>query len=142
MSSSQEKSYSEDNTSGLNHEGVDANIPVERLTATSIIGDAIENPIGEKLGKVNDLMINIQSGEIEYVVIEFGSFLGVGGKLFAVPLKELRPKPGTHIFIYNRDKKYLTKSPGFDKDHWPGTNDKYYEEVNLYYRLSSEAFVP
>lgn len=139
--SSQEKSYSEDNSTGANHEGVDANIPVERLTATSIIGDKIENPIGEKLGKVNDLMINIQSGEIEYVVIEFGSFLGVGGKLFAVPFRELKLKPDEHIFIYNREKEYLKKSPGFDKDHWPDTNDKYYEDVNLYYRLSSEAFV-
>ena len=32
------QSYEADNRSGINHEGASANRPVERLTATSIIG--------------------------------------------------------------------------------------------------------
>jgi hypothetical protein len=52
--SSQEKSYSEDKWTGANREGVNANIPVERLTTTSIIEDQVKNPIEEKFRKVND----------------------------------------------------------------------------------------
>jgi sporulation protein YlmC with PRC-barrel domain len=129
-----EKGYELDNSTGKNHEGEDANSPVQRLTATSIIGDPIENAEGENLGKIDDLMINLQTGEVEYVVIESGAILGVGGKLFAVPFKELRLNVDTEVFLLHRDKEYLKQSPGFDKTHWPDTNDhSYFENVSLYY---------
>jgi len=57
----------------------------------------------------------------------------MGGKLFAIPFRELRVNPAKKVFIYNRDKDYLKKSPGFDKTHWPDTNDHYYDYVDTYY---------
>jgi sporulation protein YlmC with PRC-barrel domain len=137
-----EKTYEADNISGINHEGANTNTPAQRLTATSIIGDKVENLEGENLGTIDNLMINVNNEKIEYAVVEFGSFMGIGGKLFAVPFTELAVKPGKHAFIYNRDKEYLKQSPGFDKNHWPGTNDPYYKDVNLYYKISSDAFTP
>lgn len=136
------KTYEADNLTGKNHEGVDANTPVERLTATSIMSDHVVNARGDKLGKINDLMINLITGKIEYAVLDFGSFLGMGGKLFAIPFEELRVKTSEHAFILNRDKNYLKSSPGFDKDHWPDTNDQYYNDVNMYYKITSNAFIP
>ncbi len=88
------KEYEVDNLTGRNHEGPNANLPVRRLTATSIIGDRVENLDGENLGKIDNLMININSGSIEYVVLESGSFLGLGGKLFAIPFGQLISKCG------------------------------------------------
>lgn len=128
-----EKKYEIDNITGINHEGTLPNTPVRRLTASSIIGDAVENPQGENLGKIDNLMINIRRGEVEYAVIEFGSFLGLGGKLFAIPFKELRINPDKEVFVLNRDKEHLKNLPGFDKTHWPDTNDHYYDHVNTYY---------
>ncbi|MBT1690303.1 PRC-barrel domain-containing protein [Dawidia soli] len=131
-------SYDADNATGINHEGPRANMPVRRLTATSIIGDDVENRVGEKLGTIDNLMINIDSGEIEYAVLEFGDFAGIGGKLFAVPFGELTVQPDKKVFILDRDKEYLKKSPGFEKTHWPDTNDRgtsrYFEDVTTYYR--------
>lgn len=130
----EEKTYQQDNRTGINHEGAQANTPVERLTASSIIGDRIENTYGEDLGKIDNLMINLHTGEIEYAVIEFGSFLGVGGKLFAVPFTELKLDAQKKIFLLNRDNEYLKQSPGFDKAHWPDTNDhSYFDNVRMYY---------
>jgi sporulation protein YlmC with PRC-barrel domain len=130
---SKDKKYEVDNLTGINHEGTLANHPVQRLTATSIIGDSVENNEGENLGAIDNLMVNIHTGVVEYAVVEFGSFLGMGGKLFAIPFKELRINPAKKVFIYNRDKDYLKKSPGFDKTHWPDTNDHYYDYVDNYY---------
>jgi sporulation protein YlmC with PRC-barrel domain len=127
-----DKKYEVDNLTGINHEGTLANHPVQRLTATSIIGDSVENNEGENLGQIDNLMINVHTGHVEYAVVEFGSFLGMGGKLFAIPFRELRINPAKKVFLFNRDKEYLKKSPGFDKTHWPDTNDHYYDYVDNY----------
>ena len=113
---------------------LDKNIFLDRLKAKDIIGYDIRNPEGKDLGKVDNLMVNLRTGEVEYVVVEFGAFLGVGGKLFAIPFKELRPDDEHKRFILDRDKEYLKNSPGFDKMHWPDTNDhSYFDNVSLYY---------
>jgi len=130
---SKDKKYEVDNLTGINHEGTLANHPVQRLSATSIIGDSVENNEGENLGEIDNLMVNVHTGLVEYAVVEFGSFLGMGGKLFAIPFKELRVNPAKKVFVFNRDKDYLKKSPGFDKTHWPDTNDHYYDYVDNYY---------
>jgi sporulation protein YlmC with PRC-barrel domain len=107
---------------------------LERLTATSIVGDKVENTKGEDLGTIDNLMINVHTGKVEYAVLEYGSFLGIGGKLFAIPFEQLRVAPGRHVFIVDRDKEYLRMSPGFDKNHWPDTNDHtYYGDVDSYW---------
>ena len=129
------KNYEVDNRTGVNHEGRDANRPARRLTASSIIGDRVENLQREDLGKIDNLMVNVHTGAIEYAVIEFGSVLGIGGKLFAIPFHELTLDEVEEVFILNRDKDYLKNSPGFDKDHWPDTNDHtYFDEVETYYQ--------
>lgn len=137
-----ENSYETDNRTGVNQEGPQANTPVERLTAASIVGDTVETPDGTRLGTIDNLMININTGMVEYAVLEFGAFLGIGGKLFAIPFTELKLAPEKKLFVLDRDRDFLENLPGFDKNHWPETNDHYYEDVNLYWRLSSRAFVP
>ena len=142
MATNKENSYETDNRTGENHEGELANTPVERLTASSIVGDPVGNMEGEKLGSIDNLMVNIRTGMVEYAVLEFGSFLGIGGKLFAIPFTELKLNPEKRLFILDRDKEFLENLPGFDKTHWPDTNDHYYDDVNMYWRLSPRAFEP
>jgi sporulation protein YlmC with PRC-barrel domain len=137
------KEYEVDNLTGKNHEGPNANLPVRRLTATSIIGDRVENLDGENLGTIDNLMININSGIIEYVVLESGSFLGLGGKLFAIPFSQLYLNADKECFIMNREKEYFKSVPGFDKNHWPDTNDhSYFNDVDNYWNTSTTAETP
>ena len=132
------KKYEVDNLTGKNHEGPTANLPVRRLTATSIIGDKVENLDGENLGTIENLMVNISSGMIEYVVLESGSFLGLGGKYFAVPFSQLYLNPDKECFILNREKEYFNNIPGFDKSHWPDTNDhSYFKDVDNFWNTTA-----
>lgn len=130
----QKGTYEMDNQTSINHEGANANRPLQRLNASSIIGDRVQSQSGEVLGKIDNLMINLNNGVVEYAVIEFGSFVGIAGKLFAIPFNELKVYPEKKAFILNRDKEYLKASPGFDKTHWPDTNDhSYFENINMRY---------
>ena len=134
MAVQEKRRYEADNRTGINHEGRLANTPVNRLTATSIIGDSLENGEGEDLGKINNLMVNLKNGQVEYAVVEYGSFLGMGGKLFAIPFSELRVDSQRELFVLKRDKEYIKNSPGFDQSHWPDTNDhSYFNDVNTYW---------
>ena len=112
----------QENLTGENHTGKHPNTPVKYLTASTIIGDKVYNNLNEKLGDVKDIMLNLEDGKIEYVVIEFGGFLGMGEKYFAVPFKALALDTGRHAFVLGQKREVLENAPGFDKDHWPETN--------------------
>lgn len=126
-----EKIINRENMTGENHEGRHPN-NARFLTASSVIGDKVENPKGENLGYIKDVMLDIQYGKIEYVVMEFGGFFGLGEKLFAIPFSALKLNPPKQSFIVNWDKETVEKAPGFDKNHWPETN-KHFEDVNTYW---------
>ena len=129
---SEQKLYQE-NMSGRNHEGPHPNFPVQFLTASSIIGDRVENKSGEKLGHIKDIMMDIHNGKIEYVVLEFKvGILGHEKKMFALPFNALKLNPKKRIFIMEWSKEILENAPGFDKHHWPETN-KHYDDVNHYW---------
>jgi sporulation protein YlmC with PRC-barrel domain len=112
-----------DNRTGQNNSGARANDPLKYLAVSSLIGDNIFNPAGETLGKIKDIMIDIIEAKIAYVVIEFGGFLGMNQKYFAVPMQALTiAKEHKNAFILNETRESLKEYPGFDKDHWPNTN--------------------
>jgi hypothetical protein len=85
------------------------------------------------LGEIKDVMLNLQDGKIEYVVIEFGGFLGIGEKFFAVPFKALALDTGRHAFILRQKKEVLENAPGFDKNHWPETNSHEMDAAYTYW---------
>lgn len=104
------------------------------LSATTIVGDAVVNHGGEDLGDIKDLMIDLNGGRVRYAVLSFGGFLGVGDKLFAVPLEVLELDDENERFVLDVDRERLENAPGFDKDHWPDTSDEAWQvEVYEYY---------
>lgn len=110
-----------DNVSGQNAAG-NMNWPLKFLTASSVIGDKVFNDADEHLGIIKDIMLDIRNGSIEYCIIEFGGFLGIGEKYFAIPWRLLKVDPDKKVFRFNESKEKLKEAPGFDKEHWPETN--------------------
>lgn len=104
------------------------------LAASTLTGDNIENPEREKLGKLEDIMIDLQSGKIAYAVLSFGGFLGMGEKLFALPWNKLHVDQERKCVILNATKEQLKDMPGFDKNHWPDMTDPTWEsKIATYY---------
>jgi sporulation protein YlmC with PRC-barrel domain len=127
------RKFENDNTTGVNDSGKHANTPVKYLTATTLIGDKVYNGKSDSLGQIKDIMLNLEDGSIQYVVIEFGGFLGIGEKYFAVPFKALTLDTSRHAFILHQKKDVLENAPGFDKDHWPETNSHEMESATRYW---------
>ena len=60
------------------------------LKASSLIGMAVRDQSDERLGKVNDLVVNLSSQAAPFAIIEYGGALGIGVTRVAVPLTELK----------------------------------------------------
>jgi sporulation protein YlmC with PRC-barrel domain len=104
------------------------------LSASSLASDSVKNKLGEDLGSVKEIMIDIPSGRIAYAVLSFGGFLGIGNKLFAIPWEVLTVDEDRKCLVLDADKATLEKAPGFDKDHWPDMADlRWGTQVYTYY---------
>ena len=105
-----------------------------QLSASSITGTQVRNASGNDLGNIEDLMIDVQTGQVAYAVVSFGGFLGIGDKLFAVPLQAMRVDTEDESLVLNESKERLESAPGFDKDDWPSSADaKWNQSVRTYY---------
>lgn len=96
-------------------------VPV--LSASTIIGDQVVNPQGEDLGKLEEIMLDLDTGQVAYAVLSFGGFLGMGDKLFAIPWEAMMVDEEHERLILDIDKETLKNAPGFDKDNWPMTTE-------------------
>lgn len=103
-------------------------------TKEEVIGRSVQNPADEDLGVIKEIMIDKLSGKVAYVVLESGSFLGLGGKLFAIPWNAIHYEPEKKSFILNVDKEKLSNAPGFDPDNWPDMADRTWgQTISRYY---------
>lgn len=105
-----------------------------KLSSSSITGTKVTNEQGDDLGKIEDLMVDLESGKVSYAVVSFGGFLGMGNKLFAVPLQAMHVDTKDEEFHLNESKERLENAPGFDKDNWPDSADAEWQQlVDTYY---------
>lgn len=89
-----------------------------------VIGVEVKNNADEHLGKIKEIMLDKISGQTAYVVLDSGSFLGLGGKYFALPWSCFSYDAIESCFRVDIDKERLKNAPGFDKDHWPDMADR------------------
>ena len=98
------------------------------LSASTLINEPVRNLQGEKIGKIEDYMIDLDRGCIDYAVLSFGGFLGVGEKLFAIPWHSMRLDTENHEWLLDASEESLKEAPGFDKENWPDFTSSQYRE--------------
>ena len=104
------------------------------LSATTITGDRVRNHEGEKLGHLEEIVLDVTNGRVAYAVLASGGFLGLGDKFFAVPWDLLTIDTENEEVVIDVSKESLENAPGFDKDNWPDVNDpSFVDDVYRYY---------
>jgi len=106
---------------------------------STIKGMKVRNEAGKDLGYIDELVFDIRSGKVNYAALAYGSFAGLGGKLFAVPFHAFKfhHDADNRFFVLNISEDKLKAAPGFDSNKWPDTADpnwsrdvdRYYEDV-------------
>jgi hypothetical protein len=89
------------------------------IAAADVQGTSVTNPASENLGTIKDVVLDKHDGTVRYAVLQFGGFLGMGSKLFALPWELLRYDASADAYVLAIPKETLQAAPGFDSDHWP-----------------------
>jgi sporulation protein YlmC with PRC-barrel domain len=104
------------------------------MSTSSLTDNKVVNPNGDALGDVKDIMLDMHSGRVSYVVLSFGGFLSIGEKLFAVPWDALKLDTVNKTFVLDIAKDRLEAAPGFEKDAWPNMADETWARgIHTYY---------
>jgi hyperosmotically inducible periplasmic protein len=91
--------------------------------ASDVIGKTVLNNQGEKLGKVEDLAVDVESGRIVQVILSSGGFIGIGDRLTAVPPEALHCDADHKVLHLDADKEKLANAPKFEPSKWGECSD-------------------
>jgi len=88
-----------------------------------LVGTDVKDSVGENVGDVKDVAVDIGRGQLAYVVISTGGVMGVGDKLHGIALSRLvRAADGKGLSL-PMSKDTLKPLKGFDIDHLPMSPD-------------------
>jgi len=90
----------------------------ELAPASKIVGQVAENEWTQRMGKVQDLVVDLPSGQMPVVIIASSGFLGIKGPLTAVPPQAFLYDAEYNILILDTTKKALRNAPHFKANEW------------------------
>jgi sporulation protein YlmC with PRC-barrel domain len=93
------------------------------MAASTLDSDRVLSSDGEEVGKIKEIMLDVQGGRVAYAVLASGGFLGIGNKLLAIPWSALTLDTSRKCFLLNVSAERVKDAPGFDKDQWPTMAD-------------------
>ena len=96
--------------------GDDGQMPSELISADKVHGTAVYNAGGDRLGSIDSIMIDKASGQVDYVVMSFGGFLGIGEKYHPMPWDMLDYDPSVGGYRVDLDRSDLESAPNYDRD--------------------------
>lgn len=101
----------------------DTGHPVRMVRASQLIDKDVNDRNGKDVGEIEDLVVNMSTGKIPFVVLDFDKAWSPDDKLLPLPLTALNfPSKKSKDIVLNLDRNQLDMARGFDDDHWPDLN--------------------
>ena len=117
----------------------DRSRPIEReeghrlISSDRVEGTAVYSAKGEKIGTIDHLMIGERSGRVEYAVMSFGGFLGMGESYHPLPWEALDYDTDKDGYVVDVDKERLQQAPSYGEDQRPDYDRDYGQAIYSYY---------
>ncbi len=117
------------------HEGLPVDETSRLIASNKVEGTAVYSRTGQRLGSIYNFMVDKRSGKVEYAVMSYGGFLGMGTRYYPMPwdLLEYDTRLGGYrVDMMERD---LERAPSFDRSNEPEFDQRYGERVRGWYGL-------
>lgn len=109
------------------------------ISSSRVEGTPVYNLDGEKLGTVDSMMIDRDTGHVAYAVIAFGGFLGMGGKRHPMPWKTMVYDKVREGYVVSLSREELEAAPNMEADEFARLDDRDYEET-VYTHYKAEPY--
>jgi len=83
----------------------------QAIRAKKVIGTNVKDPTGQKIGEVEDVMLDKESNNIMFAVVGFGGFLGIAEKYHPIPWSALEFDEDEGAYVVNYTKEQLQGAP-------------------------------
>jgi sporulation protein YlmC with PRC-barrel domain len=83
------------------------------MAASEIKGTHVKNLQGEDLGEIEEVLVDPETGQVKFAVLEVGGFLGLGSTKVAVPWSafQLTQEGNKARWVLDADKERLKNAP-------------------------------
>jgi len=106
----------------------------DRLIASNKVeGTRVYNRRGDRLGTIYNFMVDKRSGRVEYAVMSFGGFLGMGERHYPLPWNLLTYDERAGGYVVDLDERQLERAPSFGRNDEPRFDRGYAMHINDYY---------
>ena len=104
------------------------------IAADKVEGTSVYNTSGDKLGAIDNVMIDKQTGKVAYAMMSFGGFLGLGEKYHPLPWSMLKFDTSKGGYLVNLDKRTLEGAPMYGQNDTINWEDEAWgKKVHDYY---------
>lgn len=111
----------------------------DRLIASNKVeGTVVYDRRGNRLGTIENFMVDKRSGKVEYAVLSFGGFLGMGARHYPLPWNQLTYDERQGGYVVDLTERDLDRAPS----HRAGDasfDSRYTSAINSYYGSSAGA---
>jgi sporulation protein YlmC with PRC-barrel domain len=101
-----------------------ANTSGRLIAASQVQGTTVYNTEMEKLGSIEDVMIDKSSGRIAYAVLSFGGFLGIGDRYYPLPWEKLSYDTDMGGYVIDIGRDVLEGAPSYTEEATPSWSDE------------------
>jgi len=103
------------------------------IASNKVEGTRVYDRDGERLGSIENFMVSKRSGRVEYVVLSFGGFMGVGERHYPVPWEELTYDERLGGYVVSITERDLERAPSHAAGRAPRFDDRYADDIDAYY---------
>lgn len=107
------------------------------IGSDKVEGTAVYGADNSKIGSIERVMIDKQSGKVSYAVLSFGGFLGIGDDHYPLPWQSLKYDTGLGGYRTGLSADKLKGAPKYGNDNaWDWNDTARTRSVNDYYGVS------
>jgi sporulation protein YlmC with PRC-barrel domain len=111
-------------------------VETSSLIASDMVeGTTVYNRDAEKIGTIRNFMVNKHTGHVEYAVMSFGGFLGLGEDHYPIPWKRLKYVVARHGYVVDITQEQLDEAPKHGAGEEPVYDTTYAMMVDGYYGM-------
>ena len=105
------------------------------ISADKVQGTPVSNPAGERIGCIENVMIDKPSGRVAYAVMSFGGVLGIGKDRYPLPWNLLEYDTELDSYVVDVDTDLLKGAPVYDERASDWADDSWGRRIYEYYKV-------